>query len=107
MVKDLHRFRCPCCKESLEFDARSKKVRHLKVDIQDENKLNELMDAQREESERLGDAFSLAAKAQGQHKGALEDLFDQAFVASYRPFGARPGRRRVGQIGFTHRFGVD
>jgi Fe(3+) dicitrate transport protein len=37
----------------------------------------------------------------------IDNLFDQAFIAAYRPFGARPGRRRVGQIGFTHRFGRD
>jgi len=78
MVKDLHRFRCPCCRENLEFDARSNKVRALKVDISDENKLDELMGQQRGEGQRLGDAFSDAAKAQSGQADSFDDMFSKA-----------------------------
>jgi hypothetical protein len=79
MVKDLYRFRCPCCRENLEFDARSKKARALKVDTSDENKLDELMDKQQTEADRLGDAFSDAAQAQGSHADKFDDIFTKAF----------------------------
>lgn len=35
----------------------------------------------------------------------IDNLFDQVYVASRRPFGARPGRPFTAQIGYTHRFG--
>ncbi|MEL6183143.1 MAG: TonB-dependent receptor, partial [Myxococcota bacterium] len=35
----------------------------------------------------------------------IDNLFDQTYVASRRPFGARPGRPFTAQIGYTHRFG--
>ena len=78
MVKDLHRFRCPSCRESLEFDARSKKARALKVDTSDENKLDELMGQQQNEDQRLGDAFSDAAKAQSGQADKFDDMLSQA-----------------------------
>lgn len=35
----------------------------------------------------------------------IDNLFDQAYVASRRPFGARPGRPFSAQIGYSQRFG--
>ncbi len=90
MVKDLHRFRCPCCRESLEFDARSKKARALRVDTGDENKLDELMGQQRSEDERLGDAFLDAAKAQGSQADQLDDMFSQAFEEAKKDDDKKP-----------------
>ncbi|MBX2812164.1 MAG: TonB-dependent receptor [Myxococcales bacterium] len=34
----------------------------------------------------------------------IDNLLDNAYIASRRPFGARPGRPRTIQIGYTHRF---
>lgn len=81
-MKDLHRFRCPCCRENIEFDARSKKARALKVDTTDENKLKELMDQQQGEDQRLGDAFTDAAQAQRGQVDKFDDMFSQALEDS-------------------------
>lgn len=90
MVKDLHRFRCPCCRENLEFDARSKKVRALKVDITEEKKLDQLMEQQRDEGSRLGDAFSDAAQAQGTQANKFDDMFSKAFEEAKKDKDKKP-----------------
>jgi len=90
MVKDLHRFRCPCCRENIEFDARSKKARALKVDTTDENKLDELMGRQKGEDKRLGDAFSDAAQAQGGQADKFDDMFSQALEDSKNDEDKKP-----------------
>lgn len=37
----------------------------------------------------------------------ISNLLDEAYLASYRPFGARPGRPFMAQLGFSYRFGAD
>lgn len=36
----------------------------------------------------------------------VNNLFDQAYIASRRPFGARPGAPRTVRFGYSHRFGL-
>ena len=48
------------------------------MDTSDENKLDELMRRQGQEGQRLGDAFSDAAKAQSGQAGKFDDMFSDA-----------------------------
>jgi hypothetical protein len=79
MVKDMHRFHCPCCKKLLEFEARTQKVRVLQFDPGGEaDPLGRLVDAEKHESDRLGDVFARAAREHGSQADKFDDLLADA-----------------------------
>ena len=79
MVKDVHRFHCPCCRKEIEFDARSKQARPVRFDASgDDDALRKLVDAEKHEGDRLDDVFSQAAREQGRQADRFDDLFSDA-----------------------------
>ena len=74
MAKNLFTFPCPCCNKMVEVDTRSGKARAVRADEQKGGQsLDDLLQAQRNDSDRLGDMFS---SAQDNEK-RREDLLDE------------------------------
>lgn len=78
MVKNVHRFACPCCKKTLEFDARTAKVRPVPTGADTPGGLDDLLASHKHESERLGDVFERAAKDQAGQSRRYDDLLSDA-----------------------------
>ncbi|MFT4839652.1 MAG: hypothetical protein ACI8UD_000088 [Planctomycetota bacterium] len=74
MAKNLFTFSCPCCNKMVEVDTRSGKARAVRANEQKGGQsLDDLLDAHKNDSERLGDMF-LSAKDRENNR---EDLLDQ------------------------------
>jgi hypothetical protein len=74
MAKNLFTFSCPCCNKMVEVDTRSGKARAVRANEQKGGQsLDDLLDAHKNDSERLGDMFSSAKDRESNR----EDLLDQ------------------------------
>ena len=61
MAKHLFRFPCPCCDKMIEVDTRSGKARAVRADEASGGRdLDDLLAAQKNDSQRLDDLFSSA-----------------------------------------------
>ncbi|MBK8975279.1 MAG: hypothetical protein IPM29_05095 [Planctomycetes bacterium] len=76
MSKHIRRFRCPCCRERLELDTRTGEVRRPE-DTGAEG-LDDLLEAQRGESERLDAMFEGAQDSHKRERERLDRLFREA-----------------------------
>ena len=75
MADPLLKLRCPCCKKPIEVDTRTGRARALSTA---ERGLDDLIDAHKVESERLGDLFDSAREQHGREGDRLDDLFRKA-----------------------------
>lgn len=79
MKKTVFSFACPCCGKSVEVDTRTGKARATKPE---EKKgggdLDALLDAQKRESDRLGDLFDAAQNSQASDLDRLEQQLKRA-----------------------------
>jgi hypothetical protein len=75
MSKHVLQIRCPCCKKPIEIDTRTGKARAMATK---DDGLDDLLDAQRRESERLGGLFDSARDASRGDQDRLDDLFRKA-----------------------------
>ncbi len=93
-MKDVHRFRCPCCKKRLEFDTESRKVREVQAEKDDEGpdgaQLDQLLDQQKKDSERLGDAFEQATRDTATQADKFDDMFDSALDEAKKDKDEKP-----------------
>jgi hypothetical protein len=76
MSKHLRHFRCPCCRERLEFDVRTNQVR--RPENARAEGLDELIDSQKSETQRLEAMFDGATSSQGRERDRLDKLFREA-----------------------------
>ena len=94
MVKDVHRFRCPCCNKRLEFDAKSRKVREVQVekdgDGSDGAEMDRLLEQQKRDSDRLGDAFEQATRDAAIQADKFDDMFDSALDEAKKDKDEKP-----------------
>lgn len=91
MPKYLLTISCPCCKKRIEVDTRSGKARSLEIAEADrEGHLDALVDQQRREEHRLGDAFSQAAEAEKAKQKGFDDLFERSLEEAKDDDETRP-----------------
>ena len=94
MTQDTRRFRCPCCHKRLEFETSSGEVRE--VDTSEEapkrskKELEQLVDKQKREVERLGDAFERATDDTLSQADKFDDLFKDALDAAKKDKDKKP-----------------
>lgn len=91
MAKNVHKVRCPCCRELLRIDTSGGKI----VVEAGESKapdsgLDDLLDAQKSEKGRLGDAFDQAARAQDTQTGEFDDMFSSALDEAKKDKDKKP-----------------
>ncbi|MCB9879758.1 MAG: hypothetical protein H6835_19355 [Planctomycetes bacterium] len=73
MSKHLFRIPCPCCNKMIEVDTRSGKARAMRADEKDGGTgLDDLLQAQKKDQERLSDLFSSAQDSERNREDALE-----------------------------------
>lgn len=73
MADTVFTFHCPCCNKLIEVDTRSGKARAVRPEeAKGGRDLDSLLQAQKRDSERLGDLFS-SAKETEKKKGELLD----------------------------------
>jgi len=79
MAKNLFTFPCPCCNKMVEIDTRSGKARAVRADEQKGGQsLDDLLEAQRSDSDRLGDMFSTAQDSEKSREDQLEKQLRRA-----------------------------
>ncbi len=92
MAKNLFTFPCPCCNKMIEVDTRSGKARAVRAD---ENKggqnLDDMLQAAKSDSERLGDLFSSAKDNEQNRDEILEAQLKRAKKEAKKDKDTRPG----------------
>ena len=94
MVDNTLRFRCPCCHKRLEFETSSGEVRE--VDTSEEapkrskKELDGMVEQQKQEANRLGDAFSRATEDTMTQADKFDDLFNDALDAAKKDKDEKP-----------------
>lgn len=79
MKKSLFTFSCPCCGKNVEVDTRSGKARAVRPEeAKGKGDLNQLLDAQTRESDRLDNLFSSARDRQAGDLDHLDKQLRQA-----------------------------
>ena len=79
MAKNLFTFPCPCCNKMIEVDTRSGKARAVRPEEQQgKASLNDLLEAQRHDSERLDDVFSSAQDTEKRREDLLDEQLRRA-----------------------------
>jgi len=79
MAKNVFTFSCPCCDKMVEVDTRSGKARAVRADERKGGtSLDDLLEAQRHDSERLGDMFSSAQDTEKRQEDLLEEQLRRA-----------------------------
>ncbi len=94
MAQDTHRFRCPCCHKQLEFETSTGEVREVdkRKDAQKRSKkeMDGLVERQKHEGERLGDAFTRATDDARDQAGKFDDMFKDALDAAKKDKDKKP-----------------
>ena len=75
MTKHVLQIRCPCCQKPVEVDTRTGKARAMATK---DTALDELLDAQKRENERLDGLFDSARDASRSDAERLEQMFRRA-----------------------------
>jgi hypothetical protein len=79
MAKTLFTFPCPCCNKMVEVDTRSGKARAVRADEQKGGQsFDDLLDAHKGDSDRLGDMFSSAKDSESKRESQLEKQLRRA-----------------------------
>ncbi|MGK0300700.1 MAG: hypothetical protein ACI89X_001574 [Planctomycetota bacterium] len=79
MAKNLFMFSCPCCNKMVEVDTRSGKARAVRADEQKGGQsLDDLLDADKHNSDRLGDMFSSAKDSENKRDDQLDKQLRRA-----------------------------
>ncbi|MGE3174020.1 MAG: hypothetical protein AB7O97_15445 [Planctomycetota bacterium] len=78
MPKDLHQFACPCCGKQIEVDTRTGRARAAVPGEGKGQDLDQLLQAQRRDSERLGQVFESARDDQQRQQEQLDQLLRKA-----------------------------
>tara|TARA_R110002072_G_scaffold27804_2_gene90176 strand:+ start:2695 stop:2991 length:297 start_codon:yes stop_codon:yes gene_type:complete len=79
MAKNLFTFPCPCCNKMVEVDTRSGKARAVRADEQKGGQtLDDLLKAQKKDSDRLGDLFSSAKDSEHKRESQYEKQLRRA-----------------------------
>ena len=79
MAKSVFTFPCPCCDKMVEVDTRSGKARAVRADERKGGQdLDDLFEAQKNESQRLDDLFSSAKDTEGRQEDELQKKLERA-----------------------------
>lgn len=79
MAKNLFTFPCPCCNKMVEVDTRSGKARAVRANEQKGGQsLDDLLDAHKNDSDRLGDMFSSAKDSENKREDQLDKQLRRA-----------------------------
>ena len=96
MAQDTRRFRCPCCHKQLEFETSSGEVREVdkssEATKRSQKEIDSLVDQQKHEAERLGDAFGRATDDALTQADKFDDLFKDALDAAKKDKDKKPRR---------------
>lgn len=91
MAKNVHKVRCPCCRELIRIDTSGGRI---VVEAEEPTaptaELTDLVDAQKGEKSRLGDAFDQAARAQDRQAGEFDDMFSSAVEEAKKDKDKKP-----------------
>lgn len=94
MAQDTRRFHCPCCHKQLEFETSTGEVREVdkRKDAQkrSEKEMDSMVEQQKHEVERLGDAFARATDDARNQAGGFDDLFKDALDAAKKDKDKKP-----------------
>ncbi len=79
MADSAFTFHCPCCNKLIEVDTRSGKARAVRPEeAKGGRDLDTLLQAQKRDSERLGDLFSSAKESEKKRSERLDEQLRQA-----------------------------
>lgn len=79
MAKNLFTFSCPCCNKMIEVDTRSGKARAVRAEeSKGGQNLEDLLNAHKHDSDRLGDLFSSAKDTEKQRDKLLDEQLQRA-----------------------------
>ena len=93
MADNAIQIQCPCCHKRLEVDTGTGRVKAVKVERKtDTRELDQLMDAQRGQDEKLSDAFAQAQDAESKRDGQFDDLFQDAVEDAKKHADEKPKR---------------
>lgn len=91
MAKNLFTFPCPCCNKMIEINTRSGKARAVRADEKKGGtSLDDLVQAQRSDAERLGDMFSSAQDSEKRREDLLEEQLRRAKEEAKKDKGDKP-----------------
>ena len=91
MANSVFRFPCPCCDRMIEVDTRSGKARAVRPDEQQGGKdLGSLLDAHKNEQQRLDDLFSSAQDNEAKRGEQLDQQLRRAKREAKKDGDERP-----------------
>lgn len=91
MPKDVFRFSCPCCGKAIEVETRSGRARAVDpAEKRGGGDLDQLVQKQQQEQQRLDDVFSRAQQQQQKQREHLDQLLQKAREEAKKDKDARP-----------------
>lgn len=91
MPKDVFQFSCPCCGKAIEVETRTGRARAVKPEEKrGGGDLDQLVQKQQQEQQRLTDVFSQAQKQQARQQEHLDDLLQKAKQEAKKDQDERP-----------------